>query len=173
MNYLYLLSAASLGACFSSLYIANRFVKLHTFDDMYESTYWTRYVLGLMAGILIAVMIPLDQFIDPKEFPGFGPPILALLGGFAANFVYRVLDKMVKMMESAVKDDAKAGLVSRELKVRARLEGKEMQDRLEQAKQLARLQRRLAENKDPKEVEKALQEMQQNLMAGSEISIQK
>ena len=171
LNYLFLLSAASLGACFSALFTANRYIKDGTFDDRFESTYWSRYVLGLIGGIMIAMLVPIGEFLAPEtgatqgaSHAHMGPPLLALLGGFAANFVYRVLDRLVKMMESGVKGDPNDALAVQEQQVRARLDNKAVQDRLDQARQLLQLQQRLAETNDPEVVKNALLEMQQKLV---------
>ena len=59
-NLLFLLSAAGLGASFAGLFQANRYVAHGTFDPQYESSYWIRFVLGLMAGIMLAELIPVD-----------------------------------------------------------------------------------------------------------------
>lgn len=169
VNFLFLLSAASLGACFSALFLVNGYIKQGTFDSAYESTYWARFVLGLMAGIIMAMIIPLDviahsEHVTPEGTPsGMGPPLLALLGGFAASFVYRVLNKLVKMMEVSVKSDPKDALAVQEQQAQMRLEGKAIRDRMEQARQLAYLQQKLSETNDPEEIRDALQEMQQNL----------
>lgn len=179
LNYLFLLSAASLGACFAALFTANQYIKDGTFDDRFESTYWSRYVLGLIGGIMIAMLVPIGEFLASEtgsahgsNLADMGPPLLALLGGFAANFVYRVLDRLVKMMESGVKGDPKDALAVQEQQVRARLDNKAVQDRLDQARQLVQLQQRLAETNDPEMVKQALLEMQHKLvedrgMAGS------
>ena len=170
LNYFFFLSAASLGACFSALYIANSYVKKGTFDDMYESTYWARYFLGLMAGILMAVVIPIDTILAQTASsipPGFGPPSLALLGGFAASFVYRLLDQMVKMLESTVKGDPKDEVAAKEMEALNRLESKAMQNRMDQALQLSELQRRLAAGESAADLESTIQELQKQLLEGS------
>ncbi|MDJ0841718.1 MAG: hypothetical protein QNK37_34765 [Acidobacteriota bacterium] len=163
LNYLFLLSAASMGACFSGLFTANQYIKEGTFDNVFQSTYWSRYVLGLMGGIMIAMLVPLEQFFD-LSVSGLGPSLLALLGGFAAGFVYRVLDKLVKVMESLVKADPKTALAAREMQAQSRLAGKASQQRLDQAREINRLQKKIAATGDVASVQEALLEMQQRLL---------
>ena len=50
-NLLFLIAAAGLGASFQALFQANRYVVAGTFDPKYESSYWIRFVLGLIAGL--------------------------------------------------------------------------------------------------------------------------
>jgi hypothetical protein len=56
---LFLLSAAALGAAFAALFEINRYIVAGTFDTRYTTSYWTRLVLGLIAGLMLAELIPL------------------------------------------------------------------------------------------------------------------
>ncbi len=55
LNLIFLLTAAGLGACFTALFQANRYIADGTFDSKYESSYWIRFVPGLMAGMGLCV----------------------------------------------------------------------------------------------------------------------
>lgn len=174
LNYMFLLSAASMGACFSGLFTANEYIKKGTFDNLFQSTYWSRYVLGLMGGMMIAILVPLELLLGssnndvPASGQGvinsLGPSLMALLGGFAANFVYRLLDKLVKVMESMVKADPKEALASREIQAQTKLSAQSTQDRMNQVREINRIQAQLSENTNIDEVRKALTEMQQRLI---------
>ena len=52
------LSAAALGASFSALFQANQYIVKGTFDPKYEASYWVRFVVGLIAGIIMTQVIP-------------------------------------------------------------------------------------------------------------------
>ena len=97
----YLISA-SLGATFSGLFQANRYIVNNTFDPKYEASYWIRYVLGIIAGIMLATIIPMPEVNDDSstQLAVASRPMLAMLGGFSAALVYRILFRMVYAVES-------------------------------------------------------------------------
>ena len=42
-----------------ALFEANKYVVASTFDPKYESSYWIRFVLGLIAGLLLSKFVSL------------------------------------------------------------------------------------------------------------------
>src|SRR5262249_35867638 len=86
-NELFLIAAASVGACFSNLYVVHQYVKEGTFDPARESDYWVRQVLGVLGGTMLALLtLRVDTGAGPDvaAIGTLGPPTLALLGGFSA-----------------------------------------------------------------------------------------
>jgi len=101
LNLMFFLSAAALGACFSNLFQANKYIVNGTYDPKYESSYWIRFVLGLIAGLMMAVLIPAS--LEMQQSPGVGfltVPILAMLGGFSAALFYRILNRAVTTVDT-------------------------------------------------------------------------
>jgi hypothetical protein len=98
-NALELVAAAGLGAIFYGLHKANRYVTRGSYDPKYEASYWIRFTLGIVAGILLAVVLEVGGNLSK--------PVLALLGGFAAEAVYKILVRFVEMLETLV--DGTAG----------------------------------------------------------------
>jgi hypothetical protein len=109
LRFLFLLSAASVGAAFYALFEMNNYISAGTFDTKYSSIYWSRFVLGLVAGILLSELFVV--FIEPSETSvdnGMAlssatyllKPILAILGGFSASLVYRILTRLISAVES-------------------------------------------------------------------------
>jgi hypothetical protein len=113
-----LLASAALGASFVILYKANSYITAGTFDPKYESSYWVRLIVGLISGIILTQLIPLD--LDKLEegmalttaLPG--PAVaskamlrvtLALLGGFSANLVYNILNRLVETVQALIIPD--------------------------------------------------------------------
>lgn len=98
------LSASSLGAAFSNLFQANRHITNNNFDPKYETSYWIRYVLGIIAGFLLAVLVPIPESLqDKNEITNaevLSKPLLAMLGGYSAALVYRVVFRLVHAIES-------------------------------------------------------------------------
>jgi hypothetical protein len=108
-RFLFLLAASSVGAAFYALFEMNNYISAGTFDIKYSSIYWSRYVLGLVAGIMLSELFIV--FIEPSEATvEIGAslssatyllkPILAILGGFSASLVYRILTKLIFAVES-------------------------------------------------------------------------
>lgn len=113
----FLLSAASVGGSFYALFKMNSFVKQGSFDMKYAPTYWSRYVLGLVAGILLSELFVVFFETVPAQSgtssngalqplasaPYLIKPIFAILGGFSANLMYRILNRFIDMVESLFK----------------------------------------------------------------------
>lgn len=93
----FLLSAAGLGSTFHALFTAQSYVSNATYDPRYDASYWIRIGLGLVAGLLLAVLIPIGT--GPSA-PTMAKPVMALLGGFSAGLVYRILQRLVETVES-------------------------------------------------------------------------
>jgi hypothetical protein len=174
LSELFLLSAASIGASFANLFEAQRYVKDGTFDPKYESSYWVRYVLGLMAGTILALLIPIEAMAGGAEDGGggiveqLGKPILALLGGFAASAVYRILNRIVAALESLVAGDAREAVAAQELTAKARLAEREIQGRMGLSAKLNALEQTLAEGSDPAETRRELARLRQEIILGEE-----
>jgi hypothetical protein len=98
-NLMFFVFSASLGACFAALFQANEYIVAGIFDPKFEPSYWIRLLVGIMAGLILASLIPLD----PAALNGLGKPTLSLLGGFSASLVYRILNLLVGMVEDIVK----------------------------------------------------------------------
>jgi hypothetical protein len=115
VNGLFYLVAGGLGAAFSALFTAQRYIKEGVYDPKYESTYWLRFILGLMAGLLLPALLPVA---GEGEAGAVTRPILALLGGFSASVLYRILERLVSTVETLVRTDPRQ-LRSAEQKVAA------------------------------------------------------
>ncbi len=113
LNELFLLAAAGVGASFVNLFKANRFIQENTFDPKYSGAYWTRFVLGLIAGFILATLIELDMPLPPGSdtatagHDGFARPLLAMVGGFSASVVYRILSRIAETVESLFRGDSR------------------------------------------------------------------
>ncbi len=133
----FLLAAASVGASFYALFRMNYFISQGTFDLKYSATYWSRYVVGLVAGILLSELFIV--FINPqtvvtvndhiKEDAGLSEegilnttryllkPILAIVGGFSASLVYRILNRLVEAIESLFKGSAEEQISKKQAEI--------------------------------------------------------
>ncbi|MCJ8272467.1 MAG: hypothetical protein MJK04_24090 [Psychrosphaera sp.] len=106
-----LMVSAAIGASFAALFKANSYVTDGSYDPKYESSYWVRFVVGLIAGIILTQLIPinLDAVADAAGATSAGGVshaalriTMALVGGFSANLVYKVLDRIVETVQSFI-----------------------------------------------------------------------
>ena len=109
-----LLSSAAIGASFAALFKANSYVTAAIYDPKYESSYWVRFVVGLISGIILTQLIPINinAVADAAEksmgTEGSGMSLaairitMALVGGFSANLVYTILDRIVETVQSFI-----------------------------------------------------------------------
>jgi hypothetical protein len=113
----YLVVTSALGASFSALFKVKRYLDNMTYDDRYEPSYWTRWVLGLLAGIILAVLLtnllPFDSTSPDVDSPGtenaafqLTVPLLALVGGFSSDLVYRLLKRVIDAIEALMEGSA-------------------------------------------------------------------
>jgi len=109
INIGFILSAAALGGAFHALFLANRYVSNGSFDPKYESEYWTRFVLGLVSGMILSELLSFSKadLSTISSNQAFVKPTLAILGGFSTGAVYRILYKMVESVESLVQGSEK------------------------------------------------------------------
>jgi hypothetical protein len=99
VNQLFYISIASLGACFHGLFTVNRYIVDGTYDPNYSTTYVVRYLLGVMSGLILASLIDVDP---NSSLYALARPLLALIGGFSASVVYRVLQRLVDTVERLI-----------------------------------------------------------------------
>lgn len=102
---LFLISAAGLGACLIALYRASREVGRGTYDPEFDHTFVQRIVLGMAVGLILAELVPLDGG-DDGTLTALGRPAVALVGGFAASVVHRVLSRLITALEALFSGDA-------------------------------------------------------------------
>lgn len=146
VNELFLLSAAGIGAAFTALFRANRYIANGTYDPKYESSYWVRFILGLIAGIVLPTLIPITGGDSLSR------PLLALVGGFSASVVYRILSRLVETVESLFQGDAQKLIAAREMAIKVRTTESRMQDQLRLAAALVKLRGDVDGASDPEQI---------------------
>jgi hypothetical protein len=153
---IFLVSAASLGSCFANLQRINTVMSDGTYDPRVQSTYWTRWVMGVISGIVLSQLV-YDFFLanssdDPsiRAIPdAIGQPILALLGGYSVDFVHGVLKRAINTVGSFFGVSMDAGTDNQQRAAIAKAPG---QDRLATASEFAELQRALSGDPDAEEM---------------------
>jgi len=97
--------AAALGAVFYVLFTALNYVKDRTFDPRYNSIYVIRFVLGVLAGLILAIILGAPLFKNNTTVSSLGPAVVALVGGFSTEAVYQVLQRFVDLLLAAIRGD--------------------------------------------------------------------
>ena len=101
---LFLICAAALGACLTSLYRASKEVARGTYDPEFDHTFVQRVLLGMATGLILAELLPLGHDGD-SALATLGRPAIALVGGFAAGAVHSVLSRFVAAIETLFSGD--------------------------------------------------------------------
>lgn len=127
---LFLLSAAAIGGSFANLYKAYQFVDKGTFDPNTTTTYWINFALGLIAGFVLSELVSLDVQTTTSR------PLLALLGGFSANAVYKILSKLVEAVGAVVEGDTAAQVAASQASIRAKATEQNLQIKTQLANNL-------------------------------------
>ncbi|MEM7151477.1 MAG: hypothetical protein AAF799_01495 [Myxococcota bacterium] len=105
VNQVFFMFASALGAAFHGLFSLNRHITEATYDPRYDSSYWTRLVLGIIAGTILCLVVKVPP---DSSLYGVGRHIIALLGGFSAGLVHRVLNRLVSTVEGLFESDPKS-----------------------------------------------------------------
>jgi hypothetical protein len=100
--------AAFLGVMFSILWQIHQDLERGVYSPQENFYYLIQVVLGLVAGVILALLVPLD------EIGGIGPTLtkstLALLGGFSASAVHQILTTLVGSLKSVFSGGAEERL---------------------------------------------------------------
>ncbi|MCW3081694.1 hypothetical protein [Segetibacter sp.] len=166
INLVFILAAAVLGATFSALFKVNRYISDQTYEAIYLSSYWIRFVLGIISGIILSELIPIDA--DSKSGM-MAKPLLALLGGFSAGVVYKLLMKLEGTVEALFSSDAKDIMNARDKELQANSAAKLAHTQIANASSFIAMKNKLPVNDDNSEVLKLINQAidnQMNIMGG-------
>ncbi|HEY8159479.1 MAG TPA: hypothetical protein VIF10_12325 [Methylobacter sp.] len=162
---IFYVGAAGLGASFSALYIANDYISKGTFDPSHQSSYWIRFSLGIIAGLLLALLISERSLQgDGLVSNGVIRPLMAILGGFSADLLHTFLDRMVETFKSLFEGSAQNMLDAQAQEAKVKLAGLEIDGRMKLAQHLMQMQQKIGTETDPEQVKQQLSEILQNLM---------
>jgi len=100
-------AAATLGSAFYSLFTANYYLKEKLYDASYDGIYRIRFLLGIFAGIILGLFAPtlLSDFAETTA--QIGQTTLALVGGFSAEAVLKILQRVSVTLVTLVNGDQK------------------------------------------------------------------
>lgn len=139
------LSAAGIGASFAILFQINDQIVTRTYDPDEAPSYWVKFFLGVVAGFILVALVPISSTTAADTgAEALGPPTIALLGGFSATAVYRILTRMVEALESVFTGGAREQAAAAEKAASSRAAEESAQARMAVAEQLVGIQQRLA-----------------------------
>lgn len=165
--FIFLLSAAGLGASFSALFRVNKYIAQGTFDPTYETSYWIRFLVGLISGLILTQIFSFDYMEDALGQEGgmqdqsarnAAKVTLALLGGFSADLVFNILNRMVETVLSFVLPDKKIDKEACKRELEAKFASKINRVRCSLTKEINLLRQKLpqAEGDTQEEIDKIL-----------------
>ncbi|WP_437320229.1 hypothetical protein [Sorangium sp. So ce385] len=171
VNELFYLSAAGLGASFAGLSKIERDLRTGTFDPRYQWAYWTRFMIGIIAGLTLATLLnvgfsPMSGTDAIASEQHLSAAALALLGGFSSSAVHRLLNRMVEAVETLLRGGIEEATAAHEQAFKARLALQELQGRMRMAASLAELQREMSRSGDVAAIAKQLDELSQTVLHG-------
>lgn len=157
------LAAAGIGASFAMLFQLNEQIVNRTFDPDEAASYWVKFFLGLVAGFILVALVPIQAAQNAEgattSAQALGPPTIALLGGFSASAVYRILTRMVEALESIFSGGAKEQAAAAEKSGSLRASEEAAQGRMAVAGQLVDLQQKLAAGMAPDQANAYIKQM--------------
>jgi hypothetical protein len=132
---LQIIGAAGLGSSFYALHTASSYIKSGTFDPKYNNTYLIRLVLGLLSGLILAYFLKDLLHLNTAkagggtEDPGakvalIGVSALALVGGYAAEAVAQILDRVSETLVALISGSDKDKIEAARQKAQADAEKK-------------------------------------------------
>lgn len=103
---------AALGAFFYMLIKLQPFLENRSFDPKYNSAHLARFVTGVIAGVILAYVTA--SIFTPSSNPttlndalkSLSPAIVGILGGFSAEAVQLILQRLVEVLVSLVRGDS-------------------------------------------------------------------
>lgn len=172
INMLYYLASAAMGACFAGLYKANSYITQGTFDPTHQASYWIRFFLGLISGVVLAVILSDETLKDFSLVKSdIMRPVLAILGGFSADLFYTFLNRMVETFKSLFEGSSEAMIAAQAQEAKSKLASQAVQSRMKLAKDLMKLQKDIGADPDAESVQQRLDDMLKELMPEIDTSL--
>ena len=167
---IHIICAAGLGSAFHGLFTANRYLVNRTYDTKYSQSYWNRFWLGIIAGfILTNVIIHVENINIPTSAVQMTPTIIALLGGFSSDVVYRILRRLVEMLVTLVRGETQDIIAAREKEFEVKLKEKYAQKRIRSAASLSQIYQEVSQKLKPESADR-LKEIYDSLLEESDQS---
>lgn len=134
---LLLFFSGGVGACLYALTVSKRYIVARTFDNKYITHYVNRIIIGLITGFILANIVDASLFNNSLSnnniLAKITPSLLALLGGFSAEAVIKILNRLVSMITTLVEGDTKDIIDSRELEIKSKYQAQKVKQNMDYA----------------------------------------
>ncbi|NHZ94164.1 hypothetical protein [Massilia sp. CCM 8734] len=126
---LHIFSGAALGAAFYVLVKTQPYLVKRSYDPRYNAVYIARFITGVIGGVILATALgpALKQALE--AVPGIAlssSGVLAILGGYAAEAVESIMQRIVEVMLATIRgdgsDQAQAKMTATQADTRAAVE---------------------------------------------------
>ena len=164
----FLLAAAGMGSTFQALFTAQSYATNATYDPMFDASYWVRISLGLVAGLMLAVLVPLHAPGDQSST--LEKPLVALLGGFSAGLVHQILQRLVDTVTSVFDGDRRQQQQREQDFARTDTRHAIAEARIDVAGQVVNVRDQLAQGASPQNVNQMLNTLLDSLLARDKIT---
>jgi hypothetical protein len=112
------LGAGALGSAFYSAFEASKYIVTRTYDSRYAGVYVFRFFLGIAAGMILANFGAALLRARPEAAP-LGAATLALVGGYSADAVNRILLRVSETLSSFVRGSDEATVKAKDEELKA------------------------------------------------------
>lgn len=99
-------SGAILGSAFYSFWTAREYLRDGTFNRQYSQVYVIRFCLGVIAGFVLGSLVT-DSSALSDAAKKFGPFTLSVVGGFSAEAVVQILQRIADILIATVRGSDK------------------------------------------------------------------
>lgn len=97
-NTMIIFSASGLGSGFYTLITVRKYLIDRTYSPRYNPTYIIRFIIGITAGTILALMIEPDSITFAND-QKIGIGIIAIVGGFSADVVAIILKRIADVLK--------------------------------------------------------------------------
>ncbi|HEV2735036.1 MAG TPA: hypothetical protein VGV85_09355, partial [Longimicrobiaceae bacterium] len=178
INEVFWLASAGVGASFAMLFQVNEYIVDRSYDPKYEASYWIKFMIGVIAGFILVALVPVGGLEAAAAEGGEGAmraamltkPTLAMLGGFSASAVYRILNRLMSTVEGLFRGDPREESALREQAAAQRADEEHAAVRLGVASKLVELRQQIAAGADPAALQAQLAALVSSLSASDAAS---
>jgi cytochrome c-type biogenesis protein CcmH/NrfF len=121
---------------------------------VFDASYRVRIVLGLVAGLMLALLLPLQG--NDSQSPTLQKPLIALLGGFSASLVHQILQRLVDTVGSAFDGDRRQQQQREQELARTDTQHAIAESHIDVAAQLVHVRDQLAQGGSPQHINELL-----------------
>ncbi|AUI60070.1 hypothetical protein [Amycolatopsis sp. BJA-103] len=164
--------ASVIGGIFYVMFALSRQLSRGSFERGLEGRYTNLIILGGLAGTALAFLI-----VEPVATTANAPastsvsvlltrPLLALLGGFSARAVYRILERLVSTVEALIKGSGDELVAAQELAAKARATAEIFDHKTETVTDLLRVTRGIAAGSTTDQIRSELEVLVAKIIKG-------